>query len=181
MSTLLGAALLAMASMSQIAYLAAHRRRPDPTRAAAPSVRSFRFVYPLVMLALFGTACDLLATGGEVTRTLPMPPAIAALGLAGMVLGSALFVWARRSLGLHYSPCFASLRPHEVVRHGAYRWLRHPMYVGNLTAIAGAAVASGSLVLGAAWVLVAVAYCRAARDEDGLLRVVAARVVAGAR
>jgi hypothetical protein len=55
------------------------------------------------------------------------------------------------------------------------------MYVGNLTAIAGAAVASGSLVLGAAWVLVAVAYWRAARDEDGLLRVVAARVVAGAR
>lgn len=172
MTILVGSCILAVATLAQIAYVLAHRRPVDRARAEARSVPSFRFVYPMVMVALFLVGGDLLLAGGTWLGAVAVPPVVVVCGLVGMVGGSALFVWARRSLGGNYSPCFASRRPYSVVRHGAYRWLRHPMYVGNLATIAGAVAASGSWLLGIAWSVVACAYWRAARDENALLHAV---------
>lgn len=49
--------------------------------------------------------------------------------------GLALIVWAMRSL-----PPGTDLRPGPIVeptRRGPYRWLAHPMYVGNVIHLAG--------------------------------------------
>ena len=174
MNLLTGVCLLAVATLAQLAYLRAHRRPTVEERPLAASVRWFAVAYPLVMGALFLVGGDLVATGGRWTGCLGVPDWLRGLGVVGMFAGTALFVAARRSLGEHYSPCFAARRPRAVVKGGAYRWLRHPMYVGNLTTIAGCALGAGSLLLACAWLVVAVAYAQAARDENVVLAAVGA-------
>lgn len=60
--------------------------------------------------------------------------------------GSVLYSWALQHLGPHYSPCYDSYLPIEIVRAGPYRWIRHPMYGAKL--LIGAATI---LVSGSAW------------------------------
>ena len=170
MDTIVGTAVIAMASTSQIAYLRAHARPVDAQRQRAASVRSFRWVYPAVMGLLFVVGLDTLLGNRFGLRTWAVARSAAVAGLVAMALGSALFFWARRSLGQQYSPCFDSRRPTAVVGSGPYRWLQHPLYAGNLVAMAGAVVATGSSVLGIAWLVTAVAYVRAAALENVLLR-----------
>jgi protein-S-isoprenylcysteine O-methyltransferase Ste14 len=173
MHTLAGSCLLVVALLAQVTYLNAHRQPSTAARPATASVRWFGVAYPLVMLVLFVVGLDLVLLAGRGTAAHELPPALRWLGIGGMLGGSALFVWARRSLGANYSPCFASRQPLAVVAQGAYRWFRHPMYVGNLTTIGGAALAAGSWWLVLAWTVVAIAYWRAARDENAVLARVA--------
>lgn len=119
---------------------------------------------------LFVVGFDVLCGNRCGLRTWAVATSVAVAGLVAMGVGSAIFFWARRSLGEHYSPYFDSRRPTQIVRSGPYRWRQHPLYVGNLVAMAGAVVATGSAVLGIAWLVTAVAYARAAGLENVLLR-----------
>lgn len=166
MTTLAGTSILISTGLSQIAYLLAHRRKIDPARPPSRSVPGFRAVYPLLMVSLFVVGADLVLWRGMFTAALEPPASVVLSGVVLQLLGMAVFAWARASLGEHYSPCFAARRPRAVVRHGAYRWLRHPMYVGNLTLIAGAVVVSGAPLLAALWGVTALCYWRSARQEE---------------
>jgi len=57
------------------------------------------------------------------------------VSLAGLILlpvGSALRIQARRTLGEYFSPVVRILPEHELIRHGVYRYIRHPGYLGEL-------------------------------------------------
>jgi len=57
------------------------------------------------------------------------------VSLAGLVLllvGSALRVQARRLLGEYFSPVVRILPEHRLIRHGVYKYIRHPGYLGEL-------------------------------------------------
>ncbi len=79
--------------------------------------------------------------------------------VAGAVLacaGSALAVAARLRLGRWFTGTFGIKPGHELVTDGPYAIVRHPMYTGALTMIAGCALAwrsVGTLVLAAALAL----------------------------
>lgn len=114
----------------------------------------------------------LLAAGAEAWRR--PPPGVTAetwTGWALLGLGAGLTLWAHRALGPNYSPTAEHPDPdaHTLVRHGPYRWLRHPQYVGNLLSLAGLLAA-----LGARWAwlallpFVAAARWRIAREERWL-------------
>lgn len=66
------------------------------------------------------------------------------LGVAMTIGGIALFLWAMRSLGDAYSPCNAAYMPAQIVTHGAYAWLRHPIYISNAIFLFGISLATGS-------------------------------------
>jgi protein-S-isoprenylcysteine O-methyltransferase Ste14 len=173
MHILAGVVLLTMSLAAQVAYTVAHRRPVDPRRPPSPSVRLFRLVYPVLMLGLFGVALDQLFLAGRWSGTWPPSPLLVWSGIACMIGGVVLFGWARRSLGDQYSPCFAARQPTVVVRLGPYRWFRHPMYLGNLVAIAGAVMATGSLLLAILWSVVALCYWRAASTENMVIAAIA--------
>jgi protein-S-isoprenylcysteine O-methyltransferase Ste14 len=60
--------------------------------------------------------------------TLPLPEWLRSSGVLGGAGALALLTWSHVSLGRNFSPQ-VDLRPdHELVRQGAYRWMRHPMY-----------------------------------------------------
>lgn len=89
------------------------------------------------------------------------------VGVLLLMLGLALLIWAKWS-NPYWSPLVET--PERVIRTGAYRWLRHPSYVGSLMQSLGTV-----LVLGHAWgflplsLYAAVLWWRA-RREDRLLR-----------
>jgi protein-S-isoprenylcysteine O-methyltransferase Ste14 len=104
-------------------------------------VRLLIFVLVVVLLR-----ADVLGARSALNSSLPMQAA----GLALLVLGLGLAIWARVNLGSNWgTPMSEKLEP-ELVRSGPYRVIRHPIYSGLIVAMVGTALA-----LGLAWVVVA--------------------------
>ena len=94
----------------------------------------------------------------------------AAFAWAGTVLawaGALFAVWAKLTLGRWFSASFGVKHGHELVTHGPYAVVRHPIYTGTLVMIAGLAVAWDSwLSLGFAVLLVVPLAMHAAIEEQ---------------
>jgi protein-S-isoprenylcysteine O-methyltransferase Ste14 len=84
-----------------------------------------------------------------------------------LVTGTSWAIWSLRYLGRSLS-VLAQAR--AVVDGGPYRWVRHPLYTGELVAALGLVVRSGTLASAAAWlVLCGLQAYRAAQEEQLLL------------
>jgi protein-S-isoprenylcysteine O-methyltransferase Ste14 len=97
------------------------------------------------------------------------PPAPGWQALADVLLscGMVWAVWSLRYLDRNLS-VFAQAR--AVVVRGPYRWVRHPLYAGEIVAALGIAIAAGSYVALALWVaLCGLQIYRAVREEQVLL------------
>jgi protein-S-isoprenylcysteine O-methyltransferase Ste14 len=76
------------------------------------------------------------------------PTAIAgSIGVLVFMGGAiALFATSSRALGKNWSVVARTLDDHQLVRHGPYARIRHPIYLGMLLFLLGLAVALGHLV-----------------------------------
>jgi len=85
-----------------------------------------------------------------------------------LVCGMTWALWSLRFLGRSVS-VLAQAR--DVVDQGPYRWVRHPLYAGEIVSSLGVAIAMNSAIAVAAWVLLCClqAY-RALREEQVLLQ-----------
>jgi protein-S-isoprenylcysteine O-methyltransferase Ste14 len=84
-----------------------------------------------------------------------------------LVCGSAWSVWSLRFLGRNVS-VLAQAR--SVVDRGPYRWVRHPLYTGEIVSSLGVALAMNSVAALACWlVLCGLQVYRALREEEVLL------------
>jgi protein-S-isoprenylcysteine O-methyltransferase Ste14 len=85
-----------------------------------------------------------------------------------LIAGMAWAVWALRFLD-RYVSVLAQAR--EVVAEGPYRWVRHPLYVGEIVSSLGLAIAVNSYAAVALWlVLCGLQAYRAVREEQVLLQ-----------
>lgn len=75
----------------------------------------------------------------------PVTPVVALIGLATTLGGIAFAIWARLILGANWSGVVTVKEGHTLVRRGPYRLVRHPIYTGLLTAVAGTALTHGSI------------------------------------
>jgi protein-S-isoprenylcysteine O-methyltransferase Ste14 len=64
-------------------------------------------------------------------------PGVTSLGWAVAAVGLALAVWAGVTMGQSLSPFPRPPRHAELVQHGPFRYLRHPLYVGGALFFAG--------------------------------------------
>jgi protein-S-isoprenylcysteine O-methyltransferase Ste14 len=67
------------------------------------------------------------------------------IAVALIVMGLALCIWARRTLGGNWSGSVTVKEGHELVQSGPYRRIRHPIYTGILLMILGTGLASGQV------------------------------------
>ncbi|HEX4151974.1 MAG TPA: isoprenylcysteine carboxylmethyltransferase family protein [Steroidobacteraceae bacterium] len=67
------------------------------------------------------------------------------IGVAVIVAGLLLCIWARRALGGNWSGAVTVKVGHELVQGGPYRWVRHPIYTGILLMMLGTALAGGEV------------------------------------
>jgi len=102
-------------------------------------------------------------------QLLPQEPPVWMVGVILTAVGVAMSIWARLSLGANWSGTVTLKSGHQLIRHGLYRWIRHPIYTGILMAMAGSAIITGQLRgwLGLAVVLVSF-YFKAKREESFL-------------
>ena len=99
------------------------------------------------------------------------PPGAVWQGVSDVLLlaGTAWAVWSLRSLGRNLS-VIAQAR--DVADRGPYRWIRHPLYVGEIVSSLGLAIAAHSLAAIAVWLgICALQVYRAVREEQLLLTV----------
>ena len=71
---------------------------------------------------------------------------IESIGVGLVLFGSTLFVWARRTLGRHYSGHVSVKKEQELVQSGPYLIVRHPAYSGYLFMALGLALGYSSLL-----------------------------------
>ena len=99
------------------------------------------------------------------------PPGAVWQGVSDVLLlaGTAGGVWSLRCLGRNLS-VIAQAR--DVADRGPYRWIRHPLYAGEIVSALGLTVAAHSLAAIAVWLgLCALQAYRALREEQLLLAV----------
>ena len=93
---------------------------------------------------------------------------LAAIGALLFVCGIALAVWARLHLGRNWGMPMTQRAEPELVTSGPYRFVRHPIYSGLLTAMLGTALVDNLLGLIVVVVLVAYFYYCGIVEERNL-------------
>lgn len=91
------------------------------------------------------------------------------VGLAMATAGISLFVWAKKSLGQNYSPCFDSYVPQGITSNGPYKWVRHPIYSANIALLIGIFLTTGHVLNGINALILTVYYFWSAQKEEQAL------------
>ncbi len=76
--------------------------------------------------------------------SLPLPAWARWLGAVIMIACVPLIYWVFSSLGKNVTPTVAIRQEHNLVTHGPYRWVRHPLYTVGFLAFAGLSLLSAN-------------------------------------
>jgi len=102
---------------------------------------------------------------------LKLPDPATAVGVGLTAGGIALALWALVTIGRHFDLELEVHRDHEVVRHGPYGLVRHPIYAGLLLHTIGACLATGNALFAAGSLVVTLPLLvLRARTEERMLR-----------
>jgi protein-S-isoprenylcysteine O-methyltransferase Ste14 len=141
--------------------------RPAVSRPPGPPVRVLKagkatFLVFLIAQALF---LDVLPISSD-------PAGIRAAGLVVFSAGLALAIAGRLQLGVNWANLedYSVLPEQRLVRHGVYRFVRHPIYGGDLLLLAGLQLAVNSWLVLLVLPIAAVVVRQARREEQILAR-----------
>lgn len=79
------------------------------------------------------------------TPVLPHSRTVLSLGLAITAPGLAILLWSRAIIGTNWSGTVTYKENHQLIRHGPYAYVRHPIYSGLLLMFLGTAITVGNL------------------------------------
>ncbi len=86
-----------------------------------------------------------LSIGWLGIRLLPQTTGVGIAGDVVCAVGVAFAIWARTILGNNWSGAVTIKKDHDIIMRGPYRFVRHPIYTGYLTATLGSAIAVGEV------------------------------------
>ena len=117
-------------------------------------------------------AVQFMAIAGIVVApaTCSPPLAVAVAGLALIVLGFGLSVWALAALGPAGTPTPVPRTGAPLRRDGAYRWVRHPIYTGVAVGCLGLVLRAPSPMAGSCWAVLVLVLTGKAAWEERMLR-----------
>ena len=144
-------ALATLISTLGISTYYRHRARQESEKIPRRNERPLMVLARVVMaLPLFGGILIYLANPGLMewaSFTAPLWSRWAGVGLGLVTVPSAYWVFS--SIGHNISETVLTKEQHELVTHGPYRWIRHPLYTTSLVMIAaiGLMASNGFILL----------------------------------
>lgn len=120
-----------------------------------------------ILGAISWAAWQVLGAPGE--WSVGRPAAVVWLGVLVGLDGWLLLGWSKASLGRWFQPRADLKLDQPLVATGPYRFVRHPMYLGAIELLLGAAIVLGSGVGLVVWCLVVVMVNRFTRAEEAML------------
>lgn len=119
---------------------------------------SLLFIWLVSVMATIVPVVYVIAPRWLAWSALPMFPGLRGVGVALGLVSIPLLFWVHRTLGKNFNLPGVIQEKQTLVKEGAYRWVRHPMYTAfALFSLAGFLISANGLVG-----LVLVAYCLAA-------------------
>ena len=115
------------------------RRAKQTKRIESPASRASHFVPLLVGIVLI--AWPDKDADGFFAQTWPQNRDGFWIGVAILLFGFFISVWARRVLGRNWSNAVTVKQEHELIKTGPYARIRHPIYTGLILGFLGTAVA----------------------------------------
>ncbi|HJY82902.1 MAG TPA: isoprenylcysteine carboxylmethyltransferase family protein [Candidatus Binatia bacterium] len=92
-----------------------------------------------------------------------------ASGFLLSLYAAVMLLWASATLGRFLLPQAVVVKDHNLVTRGPYRFLRHPLYSGDLALLLGAALGTVNMLLLAIWPVSVLGTYFQTRQEDALL------------
>lgn len=143
-----------IASAWLMKYRALRReRRYSEGRQPIYSDANFRVLGKLIFVGMNVLTLASFWTDSRMLLLVGASEMVRAAGIVALIAATLLYIKSLRYLGNNYSPCFDAHLPFRIVRHGPYRYIRHPLYLANILQGIGFTLASSSL-----WVLLLAAY-----------------------
>jgi protein-S-isoprenylcysteine O-methyltransferase Ste14 len=126
--------------------------------------------FAIAVVVVLGVALLRSRTGRAIDPVvLPKTVALRLLADALAVAGVAILVWARTILGSNWSSAVTLKENHELIQHGPYAYVRHPIYSGLMLLGLGTAVHYATLGGFVLLVLVWVGFAMKMRQEELLM------------
>jgi protein-S-isoprenylcysteine O-methyltransferase Ste14 len=160
---------LALYAVGPALALLALLRRAGKAATAPYRVRGWRCWVPALLLPaewLLPPALILSGVGDIRPGWLP----VRLLGFTVSLCGAALLAWASVALGRFFVHAAAVFDDHALVRHGPYRFLRHPVYASYLALLLGTGLGMLNAWLLLLWPLSLLGILVQAAAEEQLLR-----------
>jgi protein-S-isoprenylcysteine O-methyltransferase Ste14 len=146
-------------------------KRRQPTRSApqnpSPKARLLSAAKVLILAAIV-----VQTVAPELFPIARDPATLRIAGTTIYTLGLLIAVTARLQLGRNWSDIEKSavLQDHALVARGLYRWVRHPIYAGDVLLLLGLELALNSWIVAAVAVLALYVRRQAMSEERALLR-----------
>ena len=103
--------------------------------------------------------------------SLPLPIWLRWLGVCVIVLALPLLYWLFRSIGNNITDTVATRKGHQLVTHGPYRWVRHPLYsVGTVLFFSFGVVAANWFIISMSVLGLILLLIRLPREEAELVK-----------
>ena len=151
-------------------YFGINALRVKQTKIGEDPGKRLLHVVPMVLAAFLLFSRRSLRIGPLGTRFMPALASAQYCGIGLTFLGAAIAIWARYCLGQYWSSRVTLKVDHQLIRSGPYAYVRHPLYTGMLTGIAGTALVLGQWRGVLALLLALAAFWRKASTEEALLR-----------
>ena len=85
--------------------------------------------------------------------SLPMHLSLRWLGVAFASLGFVLLQWSQTTLGSNWSDQPRIIEGQQLIKHGPYRWIRHPIYTAFILILGPSFLISANWLVGGFWII----------------------------
>ena len=145
---------LLLAFVAHRGYYTSRARRADAAVVEQPAPgRLSRIAGLLTVPALLSTLAYILNPTWMAWSALPLPIWLRWLGVGLALVGFVLLHWSQLSLGKNWSDHPRLLAGQEMVVHGPYRWIRHPIYAAFLLILESTLLITANWFIGLSWIL----------------------------
>ena len=141
-------AIILVAAFGMSAFF---RRRARRTEAIPRSREGGRTLFLRLLFAVpfyLAMVVYVVNPDGMAWSAIPLPAAVRWAGVALGLAALPMLYWVLRSIGRNISETVLTKTDHQLVTHGPYRWVRHPLYtVATVAFLSLGLIASNAFIL----------------------------------